>query len=129
VSGDGRGLTLSLISHTNVGKTTLVRTLLRRDVGEVRDQPHVTDENEPFVLAETAAGRAVLWDTPGFGDSARLLRRLRSHGNPLSWMLSQVWDRFADRPLWCSQQAVKNAREEADVILYLVNGAEDPVLS
>jgi hypothetical protein len=129
MSRDGRGLTLSLISHTNVGKTTLVRTLLRRDVGEVRDQPHVTDENEQFVLAETAEGRAVLWDTPGFGDSARLLRRLRSQHNPLSWMLSQVWDRFADRPLWCSQQAVKNAREEADVILYLVNAAEDPALA
>ena len=27
-------VTLSLISHTNVGKTTLARTLLRRDVGE-----------------------------------------------------------------------------------------------
>jgi hypothetical protein len=129
MSRDGRGLTLSLISHTNVGKTTLVRTLLRRDVGEVRDQPHVTDENEQFVLAETAEGRAVLWDTPGFGDSARLLRRLRSQHNPLSWMLAQVWDRFADRPLWCSQQAVKNAREEADVILYLVNAAEDPTLA
>ena len=28
---------LSLVSHTNVGKTTLARTLLGRDVGEVRD--------------------------------------------------------------------------------------------
>ena len=36
-------ITLSLISHTNVGKTTLARTLLRQDVGEVRDQAHVTD--------------------------------------------------------------------------------------
>jgi len=35
-------VTLSLISHTNVGKTTLARTLLRRDVGQVLDQPHVT---------------------------------------------------------------------------------------
>ena len=35
-------VTLSLISHTNVGKTSLARTLLRREIGEVRDQPHVT---------------------------------------------------------------------------------------
>ena len=28
-------IVLSLISHTNVGKTALARTLLRRDVGEV----------------------------------------------------------------------------------------------
>jgi hypothetical protein len=129
VSEGARGLTLSLISHTNVGKTTLVRTLLRRDVGVVRDEPHVTDESERFVLDETAEGRAVLWDTPGFGDSARLLRRLRGQANPLLWLLSQVWDRFADRPLWCSQQAVKNARDEADAILYLVNASEDPGLA
>ena len=36
-------ITLGLVSHTNVGKTTLARTLLRRDVGEVRDEAHVTD--------------------------------------------------------------------------------------
>jgi peptide subunit release factor RF-3 len=34
---------LALVSHTNAGKTTLARTLLARDVGEVRDAPHVTD--------------------------------------------------------------------------------------
>ena len=39
-----RTITLSLISHTNVGKTTLTRTLLRRDVGEVRDAAPVTAE-------------------------------------------------------------------------------------
>ena len=36
-------ITLSLISHTNAGKTTLARTLLRRDIGEVLDQAHVTE--------------------------------------------------------------------------------------
>jgi len=129
VSRDPRTLTLSLISHTNVGKTTLVRTLLRRDVGEVLDQPHVTDMSEMFTLVDGPGGRVVLWDTPGFGDSARLLRRLRRQDNPLGWIVAQVWDRFADRPLWCSQQAVKNARDEADMILYLVNAAEDPDLA
>jgi uncharacterized protein DUF3482/50S ribosome-binding GTPase len=118
---------LSLISHTNAGKTTLARTLLRQDVGEVRDEPHVTELSEVYTMLETGDGAALrLWDTPGFGDSARLLRRLRMSGNPLGWMLSQVWDRFADRPQWCSQQAVRNVRDVADVVLYLVNAAEDP---
>src|SRR5437773_11411032 len=100
---------LSLISHTSAGKTTLARTLLRQDVGEVRDEPHVTELSEVYTMLETGDGAALrLWDTPGFGDSARLLRRLRMSGNPLGWMLSQVWDRFADRPQWCSQQAVRN---------------------
>lgn len=120
-------LTLSLIAHTNVGKTTLARTLLQRDVGEVLDQAHVTDINEAHTLIESDAGRRlVLWDTPGFGDTARLLRRLRGKKNPLGWFLSQVWDRFADRAMWCSQQAVLNVQRDADVVLYLLNAAEDP---
>ena len=44
---------LSLVSHTNVGKTTLARTLLRRDVGEVRDAAHVTEISDKYLLATT----------------------------------------------------------------------------
>ncbi|OBX19516.1 hypothetical protein A9995_07125 [Erythrobacter sp. QSSC1-22B] len=125
-AGDGATVNLSLISHTNAGKTTLARTLLGRDVGEVRDAAHVTDLSTGYVLVQNDADTLMLWDTPGFGDTARLLRRLKGSGNPIGWFLSQVWDRWRERPLWSSQQAVKNAREEADVILYLVNAAEDP---
>ena len=127
--GAGAGATtvnLSLISHTNAGKTTLVRTLLTRDVGEVRDAAHVTEVATGYVMLQAAGDTLMLWDTPGFGDTARLLRRLKLSGNPLGWLLTQVWDRFRERPLWSSQQAVRNARDHADVILYLVNASEDP---
>ncbi len=117
---------LSLVSHTNAGKTTLTRTLLRRDVGEVRDAPHVTLFNEEHTLLRLPSAELRLWDTPGFGDSARLLKRLRRERNALIWFVSQTWDRITDRPLWCSQQALKNVRELADVVLYLVNAAEPP---
>jgi hypothetical protein len=120
-------VSLSLISHTNAGKTTLARTLLGRDVGEVRDAPHITQEATPFTMIETREGDAlILWDTPGFGDSARLARRLAQQGNPIGWFLSQVWDRFRDRTFWLSQQAVHNVRDQADIVLYLVNAAEEP---
>lgn len=120
-------INLSLVSHTNVGKTTLARTLLRRDIGEVRDQPHVTELAEAQTLIDTPAGDVLLlWDTPGFGDSARLLKRLRKSENPLGWLLTQVWDRIVDRPFYSSQQAIRAAREQSDVILYLVSAAEDP---
>lgn len=120
-------ISLSLVSHTNVGKTTLARTLLSQTVGEIRDEPHVTDTADRFELAHTAEGDLLLlWDTPGFGDSARLARRLFQSDKPVGWFVSQVWDRFADRPLWSSQQAVRNVREEADVVLYLVNASENP---
>src|SRR5688572_7206362 len=119
-------VTLSLISHTNVGKTTLARTLLRRDIGEVRDQPHVTTIAEAHPLIETPDARLLLWDTPGFGDTVRLLTRLRHEHDPIGWVLHQAWDRVLNRPLWCSQEAVRNIRDEADVVLYLVSATEDP---
>ena len=39
-------ISLSLVSHTNVGKTTLARTLLNRNVGVVRDEPLMS----PYLL-------------------------------------------------------------------------------
>jgi hypothetical protein len=120
-------ISLSLVSHTNAGKTTLARTLLGRDVGLVRDAPHVTEFADVFTMLETAAGeRLLLWDTPGFGDSLRLAKRLRAWGNPIGWFVSEVWDRWHDRPFWASQQALRNVRDEADVMLYLVNASESP---
>src|SRR5690606_14767977 len=105
--------------------TTLARTLLGRDIGIVRDEAHVTESAESHTLVETPDGdRLTLWDTPGFGDSSRLARRLESSGDPIGWFVGQVWDRFRDRALWASQQAVRNVREHADVVLYLVNASE-----
>ena len=121
-----RTINLSLISHTNAGKTTLVRTLLQQDVGEVRDAAHVTEVATGYIMLQADADTLMLWDTPGFGDTSRLVARLRQTGNPIGWFLSQVWDRFRDRPLWSSQQAIRNARDEADIVLYLVNASEDP---
>ena len=120
-------ISISLVSHTNAGKTTLARTLLGSDVGEVRDAPHVTEFADQHVLQRSPEGdELILWDTPGFGDSARLARRMQHSGNPIGWLLSEVWDRWRDRPFWASQQALRNLREQADVVLYLVNAAEEP---
>lgn len=116
---------LSLLAHTNVGKTTLARTLLAADVGEVRDAPHVTEFATRHELVVTPAGdRLLLWDTPGFGDSVRLVRRMRQRAQPLGWLLGEVWDRWRDRAFWASQQALRHVREASDVVLYLVNAGE-----
>jgi Domain of unknown function (DUF3482)/50S ribosome-binding GTPase len=120
-------ISLSLVSHTNVGKTTLARTLLARDIGEIRDEAHVTETAESQVLIETAEGdRLLLWDTPGFGDSLRLAKRMAQSGNPIGWFLTEVWDRWRDRAFWSSQRALKHVWEQCDVVLYLVNASESP---
>ena len=120
-------IVLSLVSHTNAGKTTLARTLPGREIGGGRDAPHVTEFAEGHPLLETADGdELALWDTPGFGDSVRLAKRMRSSGSPLGWLLVQVWDRWRDRPFWASQQALRHVQAQTDVVLYLVNAAERP---
>ena len=117
----------ALISHTNNGKTTLARTLVGMDVGEVRDAAHVTVFAESHTLLTTPEGDSLqLWDTPGFGDSVRLLRRLAQAGNPIGWFLREVYDRYRDRTFWLSQNALRTAKEAADIVLYLVNSSEHP---
>jgi hypothetical protein len=117
----------ALVSHTNNGKTTLARTLVGVDVGEVRDAAHVTIFAESHLLQSSAQGdQLLLWDTPGFGDSVRLLRRLSMAGNPIGWFLREVFDRYRDKPFWLSQQALRTAKDAADVVLYLVNSSEHP---
>ncbi len=116
-----------LLSHTNIGKTTLTRTLVADDVGEIQDAAHVTSVSQRYLLQSDEQGDQLwLWDTPGFGDSVRLYERLKQQGNPLGWFLSNVWDRWRDRPFFMSQRALEAARDHADVMLYLVNAAEDP---
>lgn len=124
---DAVQIQLALISHTNNGKTTLARTLTGIDIGEVRDAAHVTIFAESHTLLTTPQGDALqLWDTPGFGDSVRLLKRLGQAGNPIGWFLREVIDRYRDRPFWLSQQAMRTAKDAADLVLYLVNSSEDP---
>lgn len=121
---------ITLASHTNVGKTTLLRTLLGKDVGEVRDEAHVTQFSERYTWLETAQGETLkLWDTPGFGDSQRLEKRMRLSGTPLGWLLRQVWDRFTNPGFYYSQLALATVKDSADVVLYLVSAADLPAAS
>ena len=123
-------IALSLVAHTNVGKTTLARTLLGRDIGEVRDAEHVTHTAEKHVLVESlhqsVLERLELWDTPGFGDSELLAKRMSQAGNPIGWFMSEVWDRLQNRAFWYSQRAVRHILDESDVVLYLINASGNP---
>ena len=123
-------IALSLISHTNIGKTTLARTLLRKEVGLVADRAHVTLENQKYTILETELGESLqLWDTPGFPNCQKILSRVQGTKNPIFRIVTDVWDRFRDRPSWCAQQAVLNVQQAADVVLYLVNATEEPTMA
>ena len=112
-------LNVALAAHTNVGKTSLARTLLRRDVGEVRDAEHVTRVRAGYFLIHTEGERLRLWDTPGFGDSEALIGDLKR---------KRGWTRLRslrDERLQFDREAALALREEADLILYLVPAHAD----
>jgi hypothetical protein len=56
MTGTPQTISVSLVSHTNAGKTTLARTLLGQDIGEVRDAPHVTEFAEVHTMLKTPEG-------------------------------------------------------------------------
>lgn len=119
-------IVLSLISHTNIGKTTLSRTLLKRDVGEIRDSAHVTIESQSHELLRNGKDALILWDTPGFGNVSKLTKRVKAEGGALGWLMHEVVDRMVNKSLYSSLEATRNVQNHSDVVLYLVNVQEKP---
>lgn len=72
-------LRIAVVGHTNTGKTSLLRTLLRDvDFGEVSNRPAVTRVVEGATLLADGAPVLELFDTPGLEDSIHLLDHLES---------------------------------------------------
>ena len=69
-------LKLAVVGHTNTGKTSLLRTLLR-DVyfGEVKNAPATTRHVEKALISDSQTGEnlVALYDTPGLEDASGLL--------------------------------------------------------
>ncbi|MGH8019720.1 MAG: DUF3482 domain-containing protein [Opitutaceae bacterium] len=114
-------ITLTIAGHTNAGKTALARTLLCRDIGEVRDAPHVTHEVETHEWIAAEGWTLRLADTPGIDGAPRLLRRLKHAGNPLGWFMRELWDRTTDSGFYHTQIALRQVMRETDVVLYVVD--------
>ncbi|MBM4290698.1 MAG: hypothetical protein FJ138_04060 [Deltaproteobacteria bacterium] len=111
-------LNVALAAHTNEGKTSIVRTLLRRDVGEVRDGEHTTQARAAYFLARTDEGRVRLWDTPGFKNAYALDQAL-NRPDAWEWLKGQAPE---DERRY-DYEAARALREEADVILYVLPAA------
>ncbi len=69
-------LKLAVVGHTNTGKTSLLRTLMR-DVyfGEVKNAPATTRHVEKALISDSQTGEnlVALYDTPGLEDASGLL--------------------------------------------------------
>ena len=73
---NGEALKLAVVGHTNTGKTSILRTLLR-DVyfGEVKNEAATTRHVERAQLTDSQTGEVLvaLYDTPGLEDASGLM--------------------------------------------------------
>uniref|UniRef100_UPI003340A75A GTPase/DUF3482 domain-containing protein n=1 Tax=Castellaniella defragrans TaxID=75697 RepID=UPI003340A75A len=126
---------LAVVGHTNTGKTSLLRTLLRDpDFGEVADQPGTTRHvGSAQLLTEDGLPILILRDTPGLEDSMAVLDTIDRLVGP---------DERPDGPerihrLLEDPQATRRFEQEArvlttvlrcDAALYVID-VRDPVLA
>lgn len=118
---------IGVVGHTNVGKTSLMRTLTRdASFGEVTSSPGTTRVVEKAVLP-VSGHELAFFDTPGLEDSAGLLAHLKT----ILAETSQDWveaiaslsnaqgaDRFA--------QEAKALRQvlQSDVVFYVIDARD-----
>ena len=70
---------LSVVGHTNTGKTSLVRTLMRNsDFGEIDNRAGTTRHVESAQIFLGDKAFLELRDTPGLEDSVALAERLQA---------------------------------------------------
>jgi len=73
----GSSLRVAIVGHTNTGKTSLVRTLLRdENFGEIEDAAGTTRSVERTAIYAADKEVLSLYDTPGLEDSSALLQAL-----------------------------------------------------
>ena len=124
-------LSLAVVGHTNTGKTSLLRTLLR-DVqfGEVKNQAATTRHVEEALIHDGATPLVKLYDTPGLEDAGGVLDWLESH-TPARLDGIERLQLFLDSDVAAGtfNQEAKVLRQllHSDMALYVVD-AREPVL-
>lgn len=124
-------LQMAVVGHTNAGKTSLVRTLLRsNDFGEVDDRGGTTHTVVSAPL--TADGRTLilLHDSPGLENAPELLdwldqHRGARHDGPAR--LRELFDDPRARARFDQETRVLELMSGVDVALYVLD-AREPVL-
>ncbi|SDA29159.1 small GTP-binding protein domain-containing protein [Pseudomonas sp. NFPP10] len=127
-------LKLAVVGHTNVGKTSLLRTLTR-DVGfgEVSHRPSTTRHVEGARLSVDGQPLLELYDTPGLEDAIALLdylERLERPGERLDGpaRMARFLDGSEARQRFEQEAKVLRQLLASDAGLYVID-AREPVLA
>jgi len=78
----GEALKLAVVGHTNTGKTSILRTLLRdMYFGEVKNEAATTRHVERAIISDSQTDEPLvaLFDTPGLEDASGLMDWLEDH--------------------------------------------------
>ena len=127
-----QALNLAVVGHTNTGKTSLMRTLLR-DVhfGEVKDEAGTTRHVEQATIRLNHTDLVHLFDTPGLEDATGLLEWLEDNTPSRADGIERL-EAFLQSPLAQDDfsQEAKVLRQvlHSDMCIYVID-AREPVLS
>ena len=108
-------LNIALASHTNTGKTSLLRTLIKRDVGEVSNRENVTKKSSGYFLLNEQNARLKIWDTPGFNNINNLIDNINKNNLDDFLIKFRKRDKFK-----LNIEALSALKNESDIIIFLV---------
>lgn len=123
-------LNVAVVGHTNTGKTSLIRTMLRStEFGAVEDAAGTTRHVEQAIISAGDEAVLTLYDTPGLEDSRALsahIKKLSAKSKALSAL--QILQQFVAQatvndPL---EQEAKVIRQvlRSDILLYIIDVRE-----
>lgn len=125
-------LSLAVVGHTNTGKTSLMRTLLRDAAfGEVKNAAATTRHVEEATIADQGNPLVKLYDTPGLEDAGGILDWLEQHTDNKADGIDRLHAFLAsDAAQHEFSQEAKVLRQllQSDMALY-VTDAREPVLA
>lgn len=126
-------ISLAVIGHTNVGKTSLMRTLTRDDsFGEVKNTSATTRHVEKVVMGDDEQNLIQLSDTPGLEDATGLMDYLAEHTNARAdgvTRLSQLLEDFKSQAVlqqFSQEIKVIDAVLANDIALYVIDARFAP---
>ena len=122
-------LSLAVVGHTNTGKTSLMRTLLRDSrFGEVKNAAATTRHVAQAALGDGVETWLYLHDTPGLEDAGGVLDWLEENTSPQQEgieRLQQFLESAAAQNEWAQEAKVLRQVLASDAALYVVDARED----
>lgn len=126
-------LQIAIVGHTNTGKTSLIRTLLRDEkFGKVNDSSGTTRNVAKTEIYVGDQAIIALFDTPGFEDSSALLEALNTYSLTASFaspteLARDFLAHQDDSSEFDQENKILLQALNSDVLLYIID-VREPVL-